>query len=99
MATSYLKASIDGPNGAGKSGKGMRLAVGIALEYGNGAPIVGFDSEERMRFLKVTICDLEKVPLILFSGKNLVTLRKAMASAEPENAAVFVGDQLTTPWM
>lgn len=77
----------------------MRLAVGIALEYGNGGPIVGFDSEERMRFLKVTICDVERVPLILFPGKNLLTLRKAISNAEPENASVFIGDQLTTPWM
>ena len=99
VSQSFLKCSIDGPNGAGKSGTAMRLAVGIALEYANGAPIVGFDSEERMRFLKVTICDVEKVPLILVPGKSLVKLRKALATTEPENAAVFIGDQLTTPWM
>jgi hypothetical protein len=99
MSQSYLKASIDGPNGAGKSGTAMRLAVGISIEYANHAPIVGFDSEERMRFLKVTICDVEKVPIIIFPGKSLVKLRKAISSAEPENAAVFLGDQLTTPWM
>jgi hypothetical protein len=102
MATSYqssfLKASIDGPNGAGKSGTAMRLAVGIALEYGGG-PIVGFDSEERMRFLKKTICDVEKVELIIVPGKSLITLHEAQDRAEIEGASVFLGDQLTTPWM
>lgn len=99
MNPSYLKASIDGPNGAGKSGTAARLAVGISVEYHNRAPIVVSDPEERFRFYKPVIFDVEGVPLIIVPGKSLVHLREAQERAVSEGACVFIGDNLTTPWM
>jgi hypothetical protein len=99
MNQSYLKCSIDGVNGSGKSGTSARLAVGISKELCNSAPVLAFDSEERWRFYKPTIFDAEKVPLIVISGTSLKALQKALATAEAEGCCVFVGDQLTTPWM
>jgi hypothetical protein len=99
MSSSYLKASFDGLNGSGKTGTVARLAVGIAIEYGNRAPVVVNDSEERWRFLKPTIFDVEKVPLVILPGKSLVDVRAGIASVEKRGACVWVDDQLTTPWM
>jgi hypothetical protein len=106
MATSYqttqasfVKATIDGLNGAGKSGTAVRLAVGISKEYCNSAPVVAFDSEERYRFYKPTIFDVEGIPLLTVPGKSLVVLQEALACVESEGAEVFIGDQLTTPWL
>lgn len=98
-STSYVKCSVDGVNGSGKSGTAVRLAIGLSLEYMNGAPVVVADTEERWRFLKLTIFDVEKVPLIICPGKSLVDLRESQRRAEKEGAGVWVGDQLTTPWM
>ena len=98
-STSYLKCSIDGVNGSGKSGTSARLAVGISKELCNSAPVLAFDSEERWRFYKPTIFDVEKVPLIIVPGTSLKALQKALATAEAEDCCVFIGDQLTTPWM
>jgi|SRR5581483_1804019 len=95
---SYLKCSIDGLNGAGKSGTSVRLAVGIAKEYCESAPVVAFDSENRWRFYK-RVFDLERVPLIVVPGTSLLTLQEAITRiTQEEGAAVFCGDQLTTPW-
>ncbi len=99
MNQSYLKCSIDGVNGSGKSGTSARLAVGISKELCNSAPVLAFDSEERWRFYKPTIFDVEKVPLQIVSGTSLKALQKALATAEATDCCVFVGDQLTTPWM
>jgi len=96
---SYLKASIDGPNGSGKSGTSVRLAVGISKELCNSAPVMVADSEERWRFLKKTIFEVEKVPLIVMPGHSLVAVQQALARAKSEGCCVFVDDQLTTPWM
>ena len=96
---SFVKATIDGLNGAGKSGTAVRLAVGISKEYCGSAPVVAFDSEERYRFYKPIIFDVEKVPLLVVPGKSLIVLQEAIQAAESEGAGVFIGDQLTTPWM
>lgn len=96
---SYLKTSLDGLNGAGKSGTAVRLAVGISKEFCNSAPVLVSDSEERWRFYKVNIFDVEKVPLIICPGKSVVDVQKAMRRAEKEGVCVTVNDQLTTPWM
>lgn len=99
LSGSYLKASIDGPNGSGKSGTAARLALGISKEMCDSAPVLVFDSEERWRFYDRTIFQVEKVPLVRISGTSLLGLQKAFDRAEKEGACVFVGDQLTTPWM
>lgn len=99
MSQSYLKCSIDGVNGSGKSGTSARLAVGISKELCNSAPVLAFDSEERWRFYKPTIFDVERVPLIIVPGTSLKALQKALATAEAEGCCCFIGDQLTTPWM
>lgn len=96
---SFLKTSLDGLNGAGKSGTAVRLAVGISKEFCNSAPVLVSDSEERWRFYKVNIFDVEKVPLIICPGKSVVDVQKAMRRGEKEGACVTVNDQLTTPWM
>jgi hypothetical protein len=99
MSQSYMKATIDGVNGSGKSGTSARLAVGIAKELCGSAPVLVADSEERWRFYKRTIFDVEKVPLIVVPGNTLVAVRKAYDRAEEEKVCVMVKDQLTTPWM
>lgn len=99
MNQSYLKSSLDGLNGSGKSGTACRLAVGISKEFCNSAPVLVSDSEERYRFYKATIFDVEKVPLIINPGKSIVDVQKAMARAEKEQVCVTINDQLTTPWM
>jgi len=86
-------------NGSGKSGTAARLAVGISKELCHSAPVLAFDSEERWRFYKPTIFDVEQVPLTIVSGTSLKALQKALATAEATDCCVFVGDQLTTPWM
>lgn len=96
---SFLKASIDGPNGSGKSGTSVRLAVGIAKEFCGSAPVLACDSEERWRFYKPVIFDVEKVPLIVVPGKSLLDVQHALRQAGEEGCCVWVGDQLTTPWM
>jgi hypothetical protein len=75
MSQSFLKAALDGLNGAGKSGTAARLAVGISKEFCGSAPVLVFDSEERYRFYKVTIFDVEGVPLLVYPGKSLVALQ------------------------
>src|SRR5205807_5216272 len=98
--TSYLKASIDGLNGSGKSGTSARLAVGISKEFCNSAPVLVADSEERWRFYKKTIFDVERVPLIIMPGGTLIGVQQAIERAAKEkDCCVFVADQLTTPWM
>lgn len=99
MSTSYLKTSIDGLNGSGKTWTSGLLASGLAKEYGNGRPVVVFDSEDRWRFLKALVFDPEQIPLIVIRGRSMVGLRDALAVAKAEKASVFVGDQLSTPWM
>lgn len=96
---SFVKASIDGLNGSGKTWTSGLLAVGLAREYSSSAPVVVFDSEDRWRFLKTLLFDVEKVPLIIVRGRSMITLRDALAVARDEKASVFVGDQLSTPWM
>ena len=96
---SFVKTTFDGMNGSGKTGTAARLAVGLAIEYGDRAPVVVCDSEERWRFLKPTIFDVEKVPLIILPGKSLVDVRDGVRSVERQGASVWVDDQLTTPWM
>jgi hypothetical protein len=98
MTQSYLKAAIDGVNGSGKSGTSARLAVGLSKEFCGSAPVLAFDSEERWRFYKRTIFDVENVPLMRVSGTSLPRLQEALKRTEQEGACVFVGDQLTTPW-
>lgn len=95
---SFLKCSIDGMNGSGKSGTAARLAVGIAKEYCDSRPVVGYDSEDRMRLVIRRIFEAEGVPLIIVPGKSLITLQDAFAKARSEGASVFIGDQLTSPW-
>lgn len=96
---SFLKCSIDGLNGSGKTGTTVRLAVGIAKEYGDGAPVVGYDAEDRMRLPATRrVFEVEGVPLIRVVGKSLVTLQEAFSRARSEGASVFIADQLTTPW-
>lgn len=99
MSQSYLKASVNGLNGSGKTGTVVRLACGLALEYCGGAPVVVADSEERWRFQKVTIFDVEKIKLIIVPGQTLVGVQKSFKIAKEEGAGVWVADQLTTPWM
>jgi hypothetical protein len=99
MTQSYMKTTIDGVNGSGKSGTSARIAVGIAKEYGDGAPVLVADSEERWRFYKKTIFDVEKIELVIVPGKTLVDVRKAYDRAAKEKVCVMVKDQLTTPWM
>jgi hypothetical protein len=99
MSQSYMKATIDGVNGSGKSGTSARIAVGISKEFCNSSPVLVADSEERWRFYKKTIFDVEKVPLIVVPGNTLVAVRKAYDRAEKEKVCVMVKDQLTTPWM
>ena len=99
MTASFVKTTFDGMNGSGKTGTAARLAVGLAIEYGNRAPVIVNDSEERWRFLKPTIFDVEKVPLIILPGKSLVDVREGVKSVERHGASVWVDDQLTTPWM
>lgn len=96
---SYLKAAIDGKNGAGKSGTSARLAVGISKELCDSAPVLAFDTEERWRFYKASIFDVENIPLIVVPGKSLIVLQEALYRAEKEGCCCFVGDQLTTPWL
>lgn len=96
---SYLKAAFDGLNGSGKTGTVVRLAIGLAIEYGDRRPVYVFDSEERWRFLKPTIFDVEQIPLVILSGKSLKRLQESLDRAQRDGAAVWVGDQLTTPWM
>lgn len=99
MTQSHMKATFDGVNGSGKSGTTARLAVGIAKEYGDGAPVLVSDSEERWRFYKKTIFDPEGIELIIASGKTLVDVQRAYDRARKEKPCVMVKDQLTTPWM
>lgn len=95
---SFVKASIDGKNGNGKTGTAARLAVGLALEYGNGGPVIVADSEERWRFIDRNIFQVEGIPLIRVNGGTLVGVLESLTLAEKKGAAVWVGDQLTTPW-
>jgi hypothetical protein len=99
MSQSFLKAALDGLNGAGKSGTAARLAVGISKECCGSAPVLVFDSEERYRFYKVTIFDVEGVPLLVYPGKSLFALQEALDEADKQQCCVFIGDQLTTPWL
>lgn len=99
MSQSYMKATIDGVNGSGKSGTSARIAVGISKDFCNSAPVLVADSEERWRFYKKTIFDVERVPLVIVPGNTLIALRKAYDRAEKEKVCVMVKDQLTTPWM
>lgn len=99
MSQSYAKISIDGVNGSGKSDTAARLAAGISIELADRAPVLAFDAEERWRFVKARIFDVEKVPLIIVTGQSLATLQSAIDRAAKEGACCFVGDQLTTPWL
>lgn len=99
MSQSYLKASIDGLNGSGKTGTAARLAVGLAIEYCDRSPVIVSDSEERWRFLKHIIFDVEKVPLIIVPGQSLIGVQESFEVANAKKAGVWIADQLTTPWM
>lgn len=94
----YAKISTDGLNGSGKSFTMAELAVGLAKEYCDSRPVLVFDSEDRWRFLKALIFDVEKIPLVIVRGTSLAVLQDALQQCRKDKCAVFVGDQLTTPW-
>ncbi|HEV2323840.1 MAG TPA: hypothetical protein VGS10_07800, partial [Terracidiphilus sp.] len=99
---SYLKLSTDGRDGSGKTCTMAQLAVGLAKEYCNSAPVHVFDSSDRWPAWKVHIFDVEKVPLVISAGDSLAALLQSMHSFLDANAAgkgaVYVGDDLTVPW-
>ena len=99
MSTSYTRISTDGPNGSGKTCTNAQLAVGLALEYGDGADVHVFDSSNRWRTWKQKIFDVEKIPLRIYYGESIAVLQKAAEAAMRGPCSVFVADDLTVPWM
>lgn len=95
----FVKLSMDGKNGGGKSFTTAMLAAGLSKEFCGSRPVLMFDSEGRGPLLKALIYDVEKVPLTIVSGTSLVALLDALDRAHKDKAAVFVGDQLTSPWL
>jgi len=99
QSPSYLKVSIDGVNGSGKTCTVAQLACGIAKEYGNGGAVHVFDSSDRWAAWKLQIFDVEKIPLVITYGRSIAALQQAIDEAAADRCAVFVGDDLTVPWM
>lgn len=99
MDKSFVRVSNNGLNGVGKTCTMAQLAVGIAIEYGDRAPIHVFDSSDRWRAWKRHIFDVEKIPLVITYGESIAVLQKAVDKAAHESCSVFVGDDLTIPWM
>jgi hypothetical protein len=99
QSPSYLKVSIDGVNGSGKTCTVAQLAVGLAIEYGDGRPVHVFDSSDRWAAWKLLIFDVEKVPLVITYARSIAALQETIKRAQDENCSVYVGDDLTVPWM
>jgi hypothetical protein len=96
---SYLKTSVDGVNGSGKTCTVAQLACGLALEYGNGRAVHVFDSSDRWPAWKLHIFNVEQIPLVITYGRSIAALQEAIERANDQQCAVFVGDDLTVPWM
>lgn len=96
---SYLRASTDGLNGSGKTCTMAQLAVGLAKEYGDGRPVHVFDSSDRWPAWKIHIFDVEKIPLVITASRSIAGLQESITRAVDAKCAVFVGDDLTVPWM
>jgi len=95
----FVKLSMDGKNGAGKSFTTAMLAAALSKEFCGSRPVLMFDSEGRGQLLKALIYDVEQVPVIIVPGTSLIALLESLERCREERAAVYVGDQLTTPWM
>lgn len=96
---SFVRSSVDGLNGAGKTCTIAQFAVGLAKEYGDGADVHVFDSSDRWAPWKKLIFDVEKIRLHIHYGESIAVLQKAMDAALKGPCSVFVGDDLTVPWM
>jgi len=96
---SFVRISNDGLNKSGKTCTTAQLAVGLAKEYNDGAPVHVFDSSDRWRTWKKLIFDVEKIPLVITYGESIAVLQKAMDAALQGPCSVFVADDLTVPWM
>lgn len=97
--SSYLKTSADGLNGSGKTCTIAQLALGLSKEYGEGRAVHVFDSSDRWAAWKLLMFDPEKIPLVITCGNSIAALQETMDRAQQDSCAVFVGDDLTVPWM
>lgn len=95
----YLRASNDGPNGSGKTCTTAQLAVGLAIEFGDRKPVHVFDSSDRWKLWKRDIFDVEQIPLVITYGESIAVIQKSIDRAMSEDCSVWVGDDLTVPWL
>lgn len=97
--SSFLKTSVDGTNGSGKTCTIAQLALGLSKEYRGGCPVHVFDSSDRWSAWKVKMFDVEKIPLVITYGRSIAVLQDAILRAADLEKVIFVGDDLTVPWL
>lgn len=97
--SSYIRVSNNGLNGSGKTCTTALLAVALAIEFGDRAPVHVYDSSDRWRTWKKLIFDVERIPLVITYGESITVLQRAIDDAQKGPCSVFVADDLTVPWM
>lgn len=93
----FAKIGMQGSTGTGKSFTTLMLALGIAIERCNNAPVYVWDSEPQWHFYR-DIFATEKVRLIHDPNRSFKSLANSLSIARREGAGVHITDQIATPW-
>jgi hypothetical protein len=75
------------------------LALGLAKEFGDNKSVHVYDSSDRWAAWKRLMFDVERVPLVITYGRSIAALRESIDRAAQDGCSVFVGDDLTVPWV
>lgn len=93
-----VKAGFFGGQGSGKSYTAAMLALAIAKELHDGAPVYVYDTEPGWQFFR-KIFKLEGVELIQEVGNTFDGCERAHEKALKGGCCVFVGDSYTHIWL
>jgi AAA domain len=93
----YLKSGFFGFSGSGKTWTAAQLAAGLHQYIKASKPVYFLDTEQGSSFVKSSIFDPLKIPLMVVKTRAFKDLKPAIEEAEKE-ASVLIIDSISHPW-
>lgn len=93
----YVKAGFFGFMGSGKTETAARLIAGLHKHLKATKPVYFIDTEKGSAFVKETIFDPMKIPLMVIKTRAFADLKPAMEEAQKEGFGLIV-DSISHPW-
>lgn len=93
----YLKAAFEGFAGCGKTFTASELAIGLHKRIGSTKPIVLFDTEKAVKFLKPKFAEAG-IKVLVKESRSLADLKETMKHCREGVSDILICDSISHVW-